>query len=149
MTADRARGALAVLQDADGKFICEVPCGYIVEQTASAHKPRRIQAQRRRRAMLDKVKLALRLSGTALDGEVSDLINAAIADLRLVGINIPAEAGSSSKTLGDPLLDRAVVLYAKAEFGFNDDAERYRNAYDYLKCALSLTADYTEESEGK
>ena len=60
--------------------------------------------------MLDKVKLALRLSGTALDGEVSDLINAAIADLRLVGINIPAEAGSSSKTLGDPLLDRAVVL---------------------------------------
>ena len=33
--------------------------------------------------------------------------------------------------------------------GFNDDAERYRNAYDYLKCALSLTADYTEESEGK
>ena len=45
--------------------------------------------------MLDKVKLALRLSGTALDGEVSDLINAAIADLRLVGINIPAEAGSS------------------------------------------------------
>ena len=29
MTADRARGALAVLQDADGKFICEVPCGYI------------------------------------------------------------------------------------------------------------------------
>ena len=96
--------------------------------------------------MLDKVKLALRLSGTALDGEVSDLINAAIADLRLVGINIPAEAGSSSKT---PLLDRAVVLYAKAEFGFNDDAERYRNAYDYLKCALSLTADYTEESEGE
>lgn len=94
--------------------------------------------------MLDKVKLALRLSGTALDGEVSDLINAAIADLRLVGINIPAEAGSSSKTLGDPLLDRAVVLYTKAEFGFNDDAERYRNAYDYLKCALSLAADYIE-----
>ena len=29
--------------------------------------------------MLDKVKLALRLSGTALDGEVSDLINAAIS----------------------------------------------------------------------
>lgn len=43
MTADRARGALAVLQDADGKFLCEVPCGYIVEQTASAHKPRRMR----------------------------------------------------------------------------------------------------------
>ena len=41
MTADRARGALAVLQDADGKFICEVPCGYIVEPTASAYHIRR------------------------------------------------------------------------------------------------------------
>lgn len=54
--------------------------------------------------MLDKVKLALRLSGTALDGEVSDLINAAIADLRLVGINIPAEAGSSVKRWAIPFL---------------------------------------------
>ena len=99
--------------------------------------------------MLDKVKLALRKTAAVFNDEVTDYINSACADLRLVGINIPAEAGSSSKTLGDPLLDRAVVLYAKAEFGFNDDAERYRNAYDYLKCALSLTADYTEESEGK
>ena len=94
--------------------------------------------------MLDKVKLALRLSGTALDGEVSDLINAAIADLRLVGINIPAEAGSSSKTLGDPLLDRAIILYAKSEDNFGGEGDRYRKAYDYLKCALSLSGDHTE-----
>lgn len=59
MTADRARGALAVLQDADGKFICEVPCGYIVEQTASAHKPRRIQAQRRRAMLRRRVALTV------------------------------------------------------------------------------------------
>ena len=99
--------------------------------------------------MLDKVKLALRISGSAFDEEVTDLINAAIADLRLVGISVPEVERSPSEKLGDPLLERAIVLYAKAEFGFNDDAERYRNAYDYLKCALSLTADYTEESEGK
>jgi len=35
--------------------------------------------------MLDKVKLALRISGNAFDDEVADVINAAIADLRLVG----------------------------------------------------------------
>ena len=52
MTAERARGALAVLQDVDGKFLCEVPCGYIVEPTASAYHIRRERAQRRRRAML-------------------------------------------------------------------------------------------------
>lgn len=94
--------------------------------------------------MLDKVKLALRLSSTALDDEVTGLILAAIADLRLVGINLPEDAGASSETLGDPLLDRAVVLYCKAEFGYNDEAERFRKAYDYLKCALSLSSEHIE-----
>lgn len=97
--------------------------------------------------MLDKVKLALRISGSAFDDEVTDLINAAIADLRLVGIIVPENAGSPEAT-GDPLISRAIVLYAKAEFGFNDDAEKYRKAYDYLKCALSLAGDYIEESGG-
>lgn len=98
--------------------------------------------------MLDKVKLALRISGSAFDNEVTDLINAAIADLRLVGISIPEDVGSSSNTLGDPLLDRAVVLYAKAEFGYNEEAERYRAAYDYLKCALSLSGEHIESEGG-
>lgn len=64
MTADRAHGALAVLQDADGKFLCEVPCGYIVEPTASAYHIRqeRVRAQRRRRAMFrQRVALAVAL----------------------------------------------------------------------------------------
>lgn len=98
--------------------------------------------------MLDKVKLALRISGSAFDEEVTDLINAAIADLRLVGISVP-EKGSSDEKMGDPLLERAIVLYAKAEFGWNNDAERYRKAYDYLKCALSLSGDYIESEGGK
>ena len=46
--------------------------------------------------MLDKVKLALRISGSAFDEEVTDLINAAIADLRLVGISVPEVQGSPS-----------------------------------------------------
>jgi len=87
--------------------------------------------------MLDKVKLALRISGNAFDDEVADVINAAIADLRLVGIAIPDNGGSPDVS-GDPLLVRAVILYAKANFGYLEDAEKYRSAYDYLKCALCL-----------
>lgn len=56
-----------------------------------------------------------------------------IADLRLVGINVPENAGSSSETLGDPLLDRAIILYAKSEDNFGGEGERHRKAYDYLK----------------
>lgn len=93
--------------------------------------------------LLDKVKLALRVSATAFDEEISDLIAAAKADLRLVGVNVPEdEEGSPEEQAGDPLIERAIILYAKAEFGYNSDRERYRNAYDYLKCALSLAGDY-------
>lgn len=93
--------------------------------------------------MLDKVKLALRVTASAFDEEVTDLIAAAKADLRLVGINVPKdEEGSPAKAVGDPLIERAIILYAKAEFGYNGDGERYRKAYDYLKCALSLAGDY-------
>ena len=93
--------------------------------------------------LLDKVKLALRVSASAFDEEITDLIAAAKADLRLVGVNVSEdEEGSPEQKAGDPLIERAVILYAKAEFGYNSDGERYRKAYDYLKCALSLAGDY-------
>lgn len=96
--------------------------------------------------MLDKVKLALRKTTAVFNDEVTDYINSACADLRLVGINVP-EVGSSDTT-GDPLLDRAIILYAKSEDNFGGEGDRYRKAYDYLKCALSLSGDHTE-SEGE
>lgn len=93
--------------------------------------------------LFDKVKLALRASGTAFDAEITDLIEAAIADLRLVGIVVTETQEEGSPTeVSDPLLIRAIILYAKAESGFFDEAERYRKAYDYLKCSLSLAGDY-------
>ena len=94
--------------------------------------------------MLDKVKAALRVKTTAFDDEVQGLIDACKADLRLVGVNVPedqpAEGGSPSA--GDPLITRAIILYAKANFGYSDDSEKYRAAYDYLKCSLSLAGGY-------
>lgn len=49
MTADRARVALAVQQDINGEYVCEVPCRYIAERNARIAKRKREQ---RRRAML-------------------------------------------------------------------------------------------------
>lgn len=96
--------------------------------------------------MLDKVKAALRVKTTAFDGEIEDLIAACKADLRLVGIVIPDEAEPPAEgeppTVGDPLIARAIILYAKANFGYSDDAEKYQRAYDLLKCSLSLAGDY-------
>ena len=94
--------------------------------------------------MLDKVKNALRVKTAAFDDEIQDLIDACKADLRLVGVNVPEDTPTEGKeaTAGDPLITRAIVLYAKANFGYSEDSEKYRAAYDYLKCSLSLAGDY-------
>lgn len=83
--------------------------------------------------MLDKVKIALRIRTAVYDTEIKDLIQAARADLRLVGIN--------GKKNG-PLIERAIILYCKANFGFIEDSERFQKAYEALKCSLSLVGDY-------
>lgn len=94
--------------------------------------------------MLDKVKNALRVKTAAFDDEIQDLIDACKADLRLVGVNVPEDTPAEGKeaTAGDPLITRAIVLYAKANFGYSEDSEKYRAAYDHLKCSLSLAGDY-------
>lgn len=95
--------------------------------------------------MLDKVKNALRVKTAAFDDEVQGLIDACKADLRLVGVNVPEDqppAEGETPAAGDPLITRAIILYAKANFGYSDDSEKYRQAYDYLKCSLSLAGDY-------
>lgn len=95
--------------------------------------------------MLDKVKAALRVKTTAFDDEVQGLIDACKADLRLVGVNVPEDqppAEGEKPSAGDPLITRAIILYAKANFGYSEDSEKYRAAYDYLKCSLSLAGGY-------
>ncbi len=89
--------------------------------------------------MLQKIKLSLRIKNTSFDIEVQSLIDAAKKDLTLSGVN---EAKVVST---DPLILRAVTLYAKAHFGLgNDDSEKYVAAYESLKTHLSLSAEYTE-----
>ncbi len=95
--------------------------------------------------MLEKVKNALRVKSNAFDDEILGIIAAAQADLRLVGVAVPSEgkpAEGDTPTAGDPLITRAIILYAKANFGYSDESEKYQRAYDHLKCALSLAGEY-------
>ncbi len=94
-------------------------------------------------AILDEMKAALRISrgNTVFDGEINDLIEAAKNDLRLSGAS-PAK----TEDLTDPLIKRAVTVYCKANFGFdNPDSERLQASYDSLKAHLTLSQEYTVE----
>lgn len=83
--------------------------------------------------MLERVKLALRLTTTAFDAEINDLIAACAADLAIAGVHAPVD---------DPLYIRAVILYSKAGFGSNADSEKYAKSYESLKIYLALDGDY-------
>lgn len=89
--------------------------------------------------MLNDVKDALRVSGTALDTEIQDLIDAAKADLQLSGVH-------ADKIIDpDPLIKRAVIVYCKAHFGWdNPEADRFNQSYIMLKQHLTLSAEYIE-----
>lgn len=84
-----------------------------------------------------------------INGELTDLIEAALLDLHIAGVDIKEVKPESEKS--DPLIKRAVILYSKAYFGFdNPEADRFGKAYIALKQHLSLSEDYKlrEPEEG-
>lgn len=92
-------------------------------------------------ALLDDVKKSLRISAsnTAMDTEVSDLIDSAKTELKNTGINIDKAVDLQM----DPLIKRAITLYCKANFGYdNPDAQRFAQSYEMLKTHLALSTDY-------
>jgi uncharacterized phage protein (predicted DNA packaging) len=85
--------------------------------------------------MLDKVRKSLRITHNALDDEIQDLIESALLDLQLSGVQ--------KTEITDPLIIRAVTIYCKANFGFdNPDSEKLNQSYTSLKTHLSLAGDY-------
>ena len=89
-------------------------------------------------ALIDDVKKVMRITNTAHDTELTDLINAAIADLKLTGIT------AESAVTTDTLIKRAVMIYVKTNFGWdNTDMEKLQKSYDLLKWHLTLSGDYS------
>ena len=86
-------------------------------------------------ATLDKVKMALRISTTALDDELADLIKAAEADLGIAGVLLPSNL--------DEICTRAIITYCKVHFGLPEDADRLKRSYDEQKAQLVTATGYT------
>lgn len=85
--------------------------------------------------MLDKVKLALRISTDAFDSELKDLIDAAKADLGIAGVVLPAEL--------DAIVAKAIITYCKMSFGLPEDYDQLKRSYDEQKAQLSNATGYT------
>jgi len=87
-------------------------------------------------AILDDVKISLRISSSAYDTEITDLIASCKADLLLSGVNTDDDT--------DTLIKRCINSYVKAYFGYNNpDADRLIEAYESLRRHLALTQSYS------
>ena len=89
--------------------------------------------------MLQDIKDSLRSNGNDLDTEILDLIESAKADLILSGVHKDKVVDT------DPLIKRAVTVYCKAHFGYDDVklSERFEQSYNSLKQHLTLSTEYT------
>jgi hypothetical protein len=90
--------------------------------------------------MLELVKVALRVTSSAYDAELNQLIAAALADLGLVDIMPDLLTASEA----DVLIKQAVMTYCAMHFGTPANYDRLKAAYDEQKAQLLMSSAYTE-----
>ena len=88
--------------------------------------------------MLEKVKLALRITTDDFDTELTDMINACLADLGIAGV--------TETDTTNALLIRAICTYCKYHFGDINGVEmleRLKSSYDEQKAQMQMATGYT------
>lgn len=85
--------------------------------------------------MLTAVKLALRITTNAFDSELNALIQAAMKDLGIAGID--------AETLADDaLVTQAIKTYVRMSFGSPSDYDRLKRSYDEQKAQMQTATGY-------
>lgn len=85
--------------------------------------------------LISKAKLAARITTTAFDSQVSDLLDAGLLDMGVAGVEVP-------ETL-DTLVETAAITYFLMHFGQPDEYDRLKRSYDEQKAQLSTCTGYT------
>ena len=107
--------------------------------------------------MLKECKLAMRISTDAYDGEIAGLLDAGAQDLTVAGVVLPGtvsfaatETGiQDNSTLTDALCQRALITYARMNFGSPDDFDRLQESYNVQKIQLMHAGAYTNYEEAE
>lgn len=86
---------------------------------------------------LAKVKTALRITTDAFDDELTDLCDAALADLGIAGVD------GANAVITDSLVLRAVITYCRLHFGEPDEYDRLKRSYDEQKAQMGTATGWT------
>ena len=93
--------------------------------------------------LLQKTKLALRITVENYDDDLKALIDAAKLDLGIAGVILPAEL--------DAICERAIISYVRIHFDRLADGEydRLKASYDEQKAQLMTATGYTDWGDGE
>lgn len=95
-----------------------------------------------RTALIKAIKDSMRMSTSSaiIEDDINACIEACFKDLQLAGVEKIDDT--------DALIIRAAQLFTKADFNYNNLADRYRQSYDSLKMSLALAGDYNAKESG-
>lgn len=86
--------------------------------------------------LVNVAKIAKRITTDAYDSQVVFLLNAALLDLGVAGVEIPEEM--------DALVKQAAITYFLMHFGEPDNYDRLRRSYFEQKAQLATCTGYTD-----
>lgn len=84
--------------------------------------------------MVEKIKHSLRIGNDSINSDIQEHIDACKLDLKRVGVKKIEDT--------DALIIQAMKLYVKWHLNFEDEADRYQNAYEMLRNSLAMCGDY-------
>ena len=87
-------------------------------------------------ALIDNCKMALRVTTTSYDTEIQSYIEAAMLDLGIAGVEIPATDNA--------LVNKAVLTYVRMSFGAPSNYDKLKESYDEQKAQLMNATGYTD-----
>lgn len=89
--------------------------------------------------LVSAAKLAARITTTAFDSQVSMLLDAAMQDMGVAGVEVPGTV--------DAIVQQAAITYFLMHFGEPDQYDRLKKSYDEQKAQLSTCTGYTDWRE--
>lgn len=87
--------------------------------------------------LIESARKWLRIGTNSLDEEIGQVIEACLIDLKNSGVVVV--------DVNDKAIQQAVKLFLKAQFGYDENATRFAEAYEFFKKSLALSGLYNEE----
>lgn len=85
--------------------------------------------------LLNLTKMAMRVTTDAYDTEISHYIESAMLDLGIAGVDY---------SVNDPLVQKAIMTYARMSFGSPANYDKLKASYDEQKAQLMNATGYTD-----